>query len=496
MSFATLQTVEELLPFAANVERKALPEVIGFLNHCLSVAPQWTAKDTDLVRARQLLLGSTMAIAARGAIDTAKGLCPRIEAWVNILAKHDNWISDPNAPLDLAVFKQEEPPPHLPNKALEPRGQMETETAGDVDSLEQRKQEGKGKGQSTASGDEPMNLDLPEHEELGGKKRRTPIVSDDEMEPLEEVATKRQKTDLKTFRRIGGAPGLERDQEEGGSGEATKLAKVKARASVKKPQPQKLETLKRYDPKCEVCIRRNTECSTWYENQACSECTKSKLRCRYAKGGAVEGEDGEVAEESKPKPKTKLPAQKSENQSTKGQAGPSKPPAKRPPKADKGLSSTANASSDSYQESETEGVPEKRPKAVKVRGKGQVKKQTSGDVNQKAQGKQSGSGQPSVAKGSGRVVKSAGGNEWRTSQRVDPANYREVLTGNMEEAVAKFFERAISHEMMQAELRGELTGVRRELEGMVSEVSDLFDQDELTHEAIEKLQQDFEALDS
>ncbi|KAJ2922996.1 hypothetical protein H1R20_g14098, partial [Candolleomyces eurysporus] len=66
----------------------------------------------------------------------------------------------------------------------------------------------------------------------------------------------------------------------------------------------------------------------------------------------------------------------------------------------------------------------------------------------------------------------------------------------MEEAVAKFFERAISHEMMQAELRGELTGVRRELEGMVSEVSDLFDQDELTHEAIEKLQQDFEALDS
>ncbi|KAJ2928427.1 hypothetical protein H1R20_g8662, partial [Candolleomyces eurysporus] len=243
MSFATLQTVEELLPFAANVERKALPEVIGFLNHCLSVAPQWTAKDTDLVRARQLLLGSTMAIAARGAIDTAKGLCPRIEAWVNILAKHDNWISDPNAPLDLAVFKQEEPPPHLPNKALEPRGQMETETAGDVDSLEQRKQEGKGKGQSTASGDEPMNLDLPEHEELGGKKRRTPIVSDDEMEPLEEVATKRQKTDLKTFQRIGGAPGLERDQEEGSSGEATKLAKDELTHEAIKKLQQDFEAL-------------------------------------------------------------------------------------------------------------------------------------------------------------------------------------------------------------------------------------------------------------
>ncbi|RXW11717.1 hypothetical protein EST38_g14139 [Candolleomyces aberdarensis] len=191
MSFATLQTVEELLPLAADVGRKALPEVIGFLNHCLSVAPQWTAKDTDLVRARQLLLSSTMVIAARGAIDTAKGLCPRIEAWVGILAKHDNWISDPTAPLDLAVFKQEEPP--LPKKALKLHGQKETETAGDVDGLEQRKREGKGKGkgESTAGGDEPMNLDLPEHEGLGGKKRRTPIVSDDEMEPLEEVATKR-----------------------------------------------------------------------------------------------------------------------------------------------------------------------------------------------------------------------------------------------------------------------------------------------------------------
>ena len=61
MSFVNLQTVEELLPFAENVERKALPEVIAFLNHCLSVAPQWMAKDTDLVKARQLLVGSTVS---------------------------------------------------------------------------------------------------------------------------------------------------------------------------------------------------------------------------------------------------------------------------------------------------------------------------------------------------------------------------------------------------------------------------------------------------
>ncbi|RXW12227.1 hypothetical protein EST38_g13627 [Candolleomyces aberdarensis] len=117
-----------------------------------------------------------------------------------------------------------------------------------------------------------------------------------------------------------------------------------------------------------------------------------------------------------------------------------------------------------------EVVLEKKLKAAKVRGKVQAKKETSGDVNQKAKGKQSGSGQLSVAKGNGKAakLKNVGGQSRLGQlsvakgngkaaksvggQRVDPENYCEALTGNMEEAVAKFFERAVSHEMMQAEL--------------------------------------------
>ncbi|KAJ2935913.1 hypothetical protein H1R20_g1182, partial [Candolleomyces eurysporus] len=410
-SYADFQTVEELLPFTDSVEKKALPEVIGFLNHCLTAAPQWIAKDTDLMKARRLLL-SPMA-PARGAIDTAKKCCPRVEAWVAILVQHDDWISDPKAPLDLSVFSNPEPLPVDPQT-----GDFETDSAQGTDPkntdtrdggehVEQKKQEGTAKGRDFWHGGEPMNLDAPKPEEFGGKKRRTPIVSDDEMEPLEqEVPTKRQKTDLETFRRVGGVAGHELGQGGDVPGEP-KLAKGKARAQAKKQQPQKLEMMKVYDPPCQTCARRKVECSTWFENQACTECSKSKLKCQYAKGGAGDGEEDELeleAEESKPKPKTKLPARKSENQSAKGHSRVSKGPAKRAPKA-KHQSTGGNVGSDSYCESKCDNEMEKRPKAAKEQGKGQVKKQASGEANRKAPGKSNGSGQLSTSKESGKTTK-------------------------------------------------------------------------------------------